>query len=75
VPFSPLSDRSDTMSVGRRIRREIDGLLEEHADALEDAVYLGMTREQLREYDEPRKKITELIEKLRLLECSQVQDS
>lgn len=61
-------DPTDTVSAVHRLKQEIDRLTQEHAKALKDAVYIGMTQEQAQVYDQRRKKITELIQKLSLLE-------
>jgi hypothetical protein len=50
-----------------RIKREIDRLAEEQSAALKSAIYLGMSTEHAKAYDERRNRITKVEEKLRAL--------
>jgi uncharacterized protein YeaC (DUF1315 family) len=62
---------SDTVSAVHQLKQEIDTLTEEQAQALRTAVYVGMTPEEAREYDERRQRITQMVQELALLEQAQ----
>ena len=66
-----MQDPSSTVDAVHRLKQEIDRLTEQQAKALQAAIYLGMTPDQAKEYDERRKQITELISQLSLLEKAQ----
>ena len=50
------------------MRQEIERLTTEQSEALKTATYLGMTAAEAQTYDARRKRITELVERLRLCE-------
>ena len=54
-----------------RIKQEIDRLKDELADALKSAIYLGMSTEQAKAYDERRNRITRLMQELQALTRAQ----
>ena len=62
-----LSETSNTAGVFQRIKQEIERLTREQFEALKSATFVGMTPGEAKEYDERRKKITCLVEELRLL--------
>lgn len=47
------------------------GLSEQQAEALRTATFVGMTSDEANEYDERRRKITDLIQQLALVQKSQ----
>jgi hypothetical protein len=55
---------NDTNKAVDRIKQEIDRLTEEHAKALKDAVYVGMSPEQAKLCDGRRQRITKLVQEL-----------
>ena len=56
------------MHVFHRVKGKIDRLTEQQSDALKRAIYLGMTTEEAKKYDERQRQITELVQELTLLE-------
>ncbi len=50
-----------------RIRQEIDRLRQEQEEALENAIFLGMTPEEARRHDARREQLNALYERLFLL--------
>jgi hypothetical protein len=50
-----------------QIKQEIDRLAEEQSAALKSAIYLGMSTEHAKAYEQRRNRITKLMEKLRVL--------
>ena len=66
-----MQDPSSTVDAVHRLKQEIDRLTEQQAKALQAAIYLGMTPDQAKEYEQRRKEITELISQLSLLEKAQ----
>ena len=60
--------QSDTMHVFHRVKGKIDRLTEQQSDALKRAIYLGMTTDEAKKYDERQRQITELVQELTLLE-------
>lgn len=55
------------MDAVHRVKGEIDRLTEQQSDALKRAIYLGMTTDEAKEYDERQRQITELVQELTLL--------
>lgn len=66
-----LPDRSDTVSAVHQLKQEIDKLTEEQHKALQLAIYVGMTPDEAKEYDERRQRITRLVQELADLEQAQ----
>jgi hypothetical protein len=64
----PVSDPSDTLATIEQLRTEVVVLTNRQAKALKDAVYVGMTPDEAREYDERRKQITRLVNQISILE-------
>ena len=60
--------QSDTTRVFHRVKGKIDRLTEQQSDALKRAIYLGMTTDEAKKYDERQRQITELVQELTLLE-------
>ncbi|HEX3322867.1 MAG TPA: hypothetical protein VHR84_19320 [Terriglobales bacterium] len=60
MPF--YNKESDNKSDG--LQKEISNLLDRQTDALKTATFLGMTREEARDYDDRRSRINHLIQKL-----------
>lgn len=56
------------MHVFHRVKSKIDRLTEQQSDALKRAIYLGMTTDETKKYDERQRQITELVQELTLLE-------
>lgn len=56
------------MDAVHRVKGEIDRLTEQQSDALKRAIYLGMTTDETKKYDERQRQITELVQELTLLE-------
>ena len=63
-----LLQQSDTTRVFHRVKGKIDRLTEQQSDALKRAIYLGMTTDEAKKYDERQRQITELVQELTLLE-------
>ena len=61
-------DTSNSVDALQRIRQEIESLTSEQSEALKTATYVGMTKAEAQTYDARRKRITELVERLRLFE-------
>jgi hypothetical protein len=61
-------DTSNSVDALQRMRQEIERLTTEQSEALKTATYLGMTAAEAQTYDARRKRITELVERLRLCE-------
>ena len=60
--------QSDMIHVFHRVKGKIDTLTEQQSDALKRAIYLGMTTDEAKKYDERQRQITELVQELTLLE-------
>ena len=60
--------QSDAMHVFHHVKGKIDRLTEQQSDALKRAIYLGMTTDEAKKYDERQRQITELVQELTLLE-------
>lgn len=53
-----------------RLRSQIDELTQRQAEALQSAIFVGMSPEQARQYDERRAKISALVDQLSTLQKS-----
>lgn len=62
----PVIDPSDPLI--QRLRQEVAQLTEEQSKALKSAVYVGMTPDEAKGYDERRQQITRIISQLMMLE-------
>ena len=67
-PKPMLPQESDTMDAVHRVKGEIDRLNGQQSDALKRAIYLGMTTDEAKKYDERRRQIAELVQELTRLE-------
>jgi hypothetical protein len=67
----PANDPSQTAEAAHRLKQEIDRLTEEQAKALKQAIYVGMTPEETKQYDQRRTRITKLLQQLGMLEKAQ----
>jgi len=67
----PANDPTDTLAAIHRIKEEIDRLSEQQKEALKTAIFVGMTPDEAQEYATRRRKITELIQELELLQKAQ----
>ena len=57
-------------SNGASLREEFDRLIREQDEAMSRAVYAGMSVSEAKEYDQRHKRLTELFERLCILESS-----
>ena len=57
-------------SIVYRLKSEIRHLTEEQTDAMETETFIGMTKNETKEYDARRAKIAELVRQLRVLEAA-----
>jgi hypothetical protein len=64
-------NQSETVAAIHRLKQDIDSLSEQQAEALKTATFVGMTPDELVEYDKRGEKITELIRQLTLLQKPQ----
>lgn len=62
-------DTPNSVDAVQKIRQQIERLTDEQSEALKTATYLGMTAAEAQTYDARRRQITELVERLRLLEA------
>ena len=61
----PCDDTSETKAAAaQRIKKEIDKLAQEQSKALGTAVYVGMSRNEAKEYDERAMRIKKLVSEL-----------
>jgi hypothetical protein len=65
-----LSERSQTAEAIHRLKEEIDKLTNQQTEALKTATYLGMTTDEVKEYEQRREKILEYVNDLKILEES-----
>ena len=63
-------DTSASIHPVQRLRNEIENLTHEQNEALKTATFVGMTAVEAKIYDARRRRITELVEKLRGLQNS-----
>jgi hypothetical protein len=66
-----IGDSSETAEAIHRLKEEIDKLTLQQTEALKMAIYVGMTPDEAKEYDERRRRILEFVLDLRILEESQ----
>jgi hypothetical protein len=59
-----INDPSSTRARIERLQKEVSSLRSLQAKALKDAVYVGMTPAEAKEYDERRRRITDLVSEL-----------
>jgi hypothetical protein len=64
-------NQSETVAAIHRLKQDIDSLSEQQAEALTTATFVGMTSDEVTEYDKRGEKITELIRQLTLLQKPQ----
>jgi len=62
------AQESDTMDAVHRVKGQLDKLTEQQSAALKRAIYLGMTADEAKKYDQRQRQITELVQELNLLE-------
>lgn len=58
------TEQSDTKARVQRIKQEIDKLTGEQSKALQLAVYVGMSRDEVKQYDERLEEIKKLVAEL-----------
>jgi hypothetical protein len=61
-------DQSETVAAIYRLKEDIQWLLEQQAEALKTATFVGMTSDELIEYDKRGEKIKEMIRQLTFLQ-------
>ena len=61
------SERSATLDVVQRVKQEIAGLTEEQSKALQLSIYVGMSRDETKKYDERLNQIKKLVAELATL--------
>jgi DNA-directed RNA polymerase specialized sigma24 family protein len=72
VPIKPVPEEpSETAAAIHRLKEEIDKLTLEQTEALRMAMYVGMTPDEAKEYDERRALILAYVQDLKMLEESQ----
>jgi hypothetical protein len=64
-------DQSETVAAIYKLNQDIDSLSEQQAEALKTATFVGMTSDEVIEYDKRGEKITEMIRRLTLLQKTQ----
>jgi hypothetical protein len=57
-------DQSETVAAIYKLNQDIDSLSEQQAEALKTATFVGMTSDEVIEYDKRGEKITEMIRRL-----------
>lgn len=67
----PASEPSETVNAVHRLKQEIDRLTDDQSRALKQAIYVGMTPDEAKEYDARRTRITELVQQLAMREKAQ----
>lgn len=66
------SEIPNSVDALQRIKHEIERLTSQQSEALKTATFVGMTAAEAETYDARRTRISELVERLRLLEaCKQ----
>ena len=73
MPLNPAMtsyDTSASIDPVQHLRDEIEKLTQEQSEALKTATFVGMTAAEAKIYDARRRRITELVEKLRGLQNS-----
>ena len=66
-----MHDFSETTKTVHRLKQEIDTLKEKQSEALKQAIYTGMTTDEMKEYDQRRTHLTKLVQQLGMLEKAQ----
>ncbi len=61
-------DQSKTVAAVYKLKQDIDSLSEQQAEALKTATFVGMSSDEVIEYDKRGEKITEMIRQLKLLQ-------
>jgi hypothetical protein len=65
-------DQSESVAAAiYKIKEDIDSLSEQQAEALKTATFVGMTPDEIIEYDKRSEKMTEMIRQLTLLQKTQ----
>jgi hypothetical protein len=64
-------DQSKTVAAVYKLKQDIDSLSEQQAEALKTATFVGMSSDEVIEYDKRGEKITEMIRQLALLQKTQ----
>jgi hypothetical protein len=67
----PHSESADNNATVHRLKQQINELTEEQSEALESAIYVGMTPEEAKKYDARRAKIMQLAAHLQQLSGAQ----
>jgi hypothetical protein len=62
------TEESDQNASVERIKKELDSLLAQQSNALSLAVYVGMSRDEVNEYDARLEKIKKLVAQLAKLQ-------
>lgn len=62
---------SETAAAIHRLKQEIDKLTVLQSEALKMAMYVGMTPDEAKEYDDRRRRILAYVQDLKMLEESQ----
>jgi len=62
---------SKTVAAIYKLKQDIHSLSEQQAEALQTATFVGMTSDEVIEYDKRGEKITEMIRQLTLLQKTQ----
>ena len=63
-----LQDQSETVAAIYKLKRDIDSLSDQQADALEAATFVGMSSDEVIEYDSRAEERREMIRQLVLLQ-------
>jgi hypothetical protein len=61
-------DQSETVAAIYKLKQHIDSLSEQQAEALKTTTFVGMTSDEVSEYDKRSEKITEIIRQLMFLQ-------
>jgi hypothetical protein len=61
-------DQSETVAAIYKLKEEIHSLSEQQAEALQTATFVGMTSDEVIEFNRRGEKITEMIRQLKLLQ-------
>jgi hypothetical protein len=64
-------DQSKTVAAVYKLKQDIDSLSEQQAEALNTAAFVGMSSDEVIEYDKRGEKITEMIRQLALVQKTQ----
>lgn len=66
-----IQEPSKTASAIHSLKEEIDKLTLQQSEALNTAIYVGMTPDEAQEYDDRRRRILAYVQDLKMLEESQ----